>query len=220
MSNPPVCPPLCSPRGRSSSRSTPTAISAPSPMPMRPSQPSSAAPLSVIQTPRSAARRPATTSRLSSGGISIGFHCFFTVFRLFFDYFATEFGSILTHSGTAVGERLQSPTAVTLVFEPVDAQPGALLGPFLHKHFTQNSVLGPFAYKWPSFSGLFWLILADFGSILGVGVGFTPTETIQMEAQVWQSELERNFGNDARAESTLKSSPLWKQDSQRVREKS
>ena len=79
-------------------------------------------------------------------------------------------GNAFVVRGTSVGERLQSPTSVTLVFEPVEAQPD---------------------------------------------VDFTPTETVQMEAQIWQSELERNFGNDSRAESQLKSSPIWKQDSQR-----
>ncbi len=71
---------------------------------------------------------------------------------------------------TAIGERLKSPTTVTLVLEPVAAQPD---------------------------------------------VDFTPTESVAQEAQVWQAELERTFGDDSRAEAQLKKSPIWKKDSER-----
>ena len=72
--------------------------------------------------------------------------------------------------GTAVGERLKSPTNVTLVLEPFAAQPD---------------------------------------------LDFTPTESVAQEAQVWQAELERTFGDDSRAEAQLKKSAIWKKDSER-----
>lgn len=72
--------------------------------------------------------------------------------------------------GTAVGERLKSPTTIALVLEPVAAQPD---------------------------------------------VDFTPTESVAQEAQVWQAELERTFGDNSRAEAQLKKSPIWKKDSDR-----